>query len=210
MLSWLTANPLFLLTCRLQFRNQLSSFAGHRNGLELSQSPCNPALAKSGRARVVTKRVVNGEGTGVEGVDITIPVYNFSETHYLPTLIVTPQYKADLFRLTGRTNQAPFRGFQPGEVLFLGASGSLRIGFNLKYLILSPLFGAFWVYKIWFRSSFNSSSTGSVSIQSALVYGMSTSTRVLLLTRSRNCRPTVTEHTCAVNPYLPALGISTV
>jgi len=59
--AWLTANPLFPLTCRPPFRNQLSSFEGHRNGLELSQSPPNSALAKCARARVVTKRVVHGE-----------------------------------------------------------------------------------------------------------------------------------------------------
>jgi hypothetical protein len=63
MLAWLTANPLFPLTCRSAFRNQLSSFEGHRNGLELSQSTSNSALAESGRARVVTKRVVHGELT---------------------------------------------------------------------------------------------------------------------------------------------------
>jgi len=62
----------------------------------------------------------------VEGVDITVPVYNFSETHYLADEIVTPAYKANLFALTGKVNGAPFRGFAAGEVLFLGASGSKR------------------------------------------------------------------------------------
>jgi hypothetical protein len=62
----------------------------------------------------------------VEGVDITVPVYNFSETHYIPSAWVTPAYKATLFFLTGKVNANPFRGFAPGEVLFLGASGSKR------------------------------------------------------------------------------------
>jgi hypothetical protein len=62
----------------------------------------------------------------VEGVDITVPVYNFSETHYIPSTSVTPAYKATLFFLTGKVNAGPFRGFAPGEVLFLGASGSKR------------------------------------------------------------------------------------
>jgi hypothetical protein len=62
----------------------------------------------------------------VEGVDITVPVYNFSETHYLSDAAVTPAYKATLFFLTGKVNGGPFRGFQMGEVLFLGASGSKR------------------------------------------------------------------------------------
>lgn len=63
---------------------------------------------------------------GVEGVDITVPQYSFSETHYFPVAFVTEAYKQILFSLTGRTNVATFRGFLPGEVLFLGAGGSRR------------------------------------------------------------------------------------
>ena len=62
----------------------------------------------------------------VEGTDITVPVYNFTETHYLPIATVTGAYKAALFQLTGKVNNAPFKGFATGEVLFLGASGSQR------------------------------------------------------------------------------------
>lgn len=63
---------------------------------------------------------------GVEGIDIAVPVYKFAETHYLPTSIVTPQYKALLSWLTGRVNTIAFKGFQGGEVQFLGAQGSIR------------------------------------------------------------------------------------
>ncbi|MBM4017416.1 MAG: hypothetical protein FJ288_03665 [Planctomycetes bacterium] len=62
----------------------------------------------------------------VEGCDITVPVYNFSETHYFDAAYVTGTYKATLFSLTGKTNNAAFKGFAAGEVLFLGASGSQR------------------------------------------------------------------------------------
>ena len=62
----------------------------------------------------------------VEGVDITVPVYSFSETHYLPDSQVTPAYKGTLFYLTGKVNNASFRGLAAGECLFLGASGSQR------------------------------------------------------------------------------------
>lgn len=62
----------------------------------------------------------------VEGTDITVPIYNFTETHYIPVASVTGAYKAALFALTGRTNTGTFRGFAIGEVLFLGASGSQR------------------------------------------------------------------------------------
>jgi hypothetical protein len=44
--------------------------------------------------------------------------------------VVDQAYKLTLFNLTGRTNNAVFKGFAAGEVLFLGASGSKR-GSNL-------------------------------------------------------------------------------
>jgi hypothetical protein len=62
----------------------------------------------------------------VEGVDITIPVYSFSETHYLDDAFVTPAYYGTLFNLTGKVNDAAFKGLAAGECLFLGASGSKR------------------------------------------------------------------------------------
>jgi hypothetical protein len=63
---------------------------------------------------------------GVEGVDIAVPVYHFSETHFLADAVVTPAYKGTLFALTGKVNNASFKGFAAGESLFLGASGSKR------------------------------------------------------------------------------------
>ena len=62
----------------------------------------------------------------VEGVDITVPVYSFSETHYLDAAVVTPAYKGTLFNLTGKVNSASFKGLAAGECLFIGASGSKR------------------------------------------------------------------------------------
>ncbi len=63
---------------------------------------------------------------GVEGIDITVPVYHFAETHYKPDNQITGAYKGVLFNLTGKVNGDVFRGFAPGEVLFLGASGAKR------------------------------------------------------------------------------------
>jgi len=61
-----------------------------------------------------------------EGVDVTTPIYSFSETHYVDAELVTGEYKGTLFGLTGRVNDAEFRGFAAGEVLFLGATGAKR------------------------------------------------------------------------------------
>jgi len=63
---------------------------------------------------------------GVEGVDVTVPVYQFSETHYLANAVVTTAYKGTLFALTGKVNSGGFKGLAAGECLFLGASGSKR------------------------------------------------------------------------------------
>jgi hypothetical protein len=61
------------------------------------------------------------DGETVNGVDITVPVWNWSETHYLHFINSSAYYN-----LTGKVNADGFRGFQPGEVLFLGASGTRR------------------------------------------------------------------------------------
>jgi len=62
----------------------------------------------------------------VEGVDITVPVYSFSETHYLPDSVVTLAYRGTVFNLTGKVNAGGFKGLAAGECLFLGATGSRR------------------------------------------------------------------------------------
>lgn len=73
------------------------------------------------------KGAIGVSADGVEGVDITVPVFNFTETHYKPDDEMTQSYRAVLFELTGKVNSDSFKGFQPGEVLFLGASGSKRV-----------------------------------------------------------------------------------
>ncbi len=72
------------------------------------------------------KGAIGVNNDSVAGVDITIPVYNFSETHHFPKTVITPAYKLILFALTGNVNGFLFKGFAPGEVLFLGATGSQR------------------------------------------------------------------------------------
>ena len=62
----------------------------------------------------------------VEGTDVTLPTYAFSETYTFPLAAVNETYRATLFQLTGTVNDATFRGLERGECLFLGASGSRR------------------------------------------------------------------------------------
>ena len=72
------------------------------------------------------KGAIGVTNDSVEGVDITVPVYSFSETHYLADAFVTPAYRGTLFALTGKVNSAAFKGLAAGECLFLGAAGSKR------------------------------------------------------------------------------------
>jgi hypothetical protein len=62
----------------------------------------------------------------VEGVDIVVPVYQFTETHVFADAAVTDIFKTTLMFMTGRVNSDAFRGFAAGSVLFLGAAGSRR------------------------------------------------------------------------------------
>ncbi len=68
---------------------------------------------------------VDNEGN-VNGVDVTMPVLNFTETHTMNGSRVSTSYKKSVAALTGTVNSSSFRGFSAGEVLFLGASGTKR------------------------------------------------------------------------------------
>jgi hypothetical protein len=66
------------------------------------------------------------DGEAVAGVDIVQPVSNFAETHYLKDARFTTAYKKSVAQITGTMNNGSFRGYESGEVLFLGASGTKR------------------------------------------------------------------------------------
>jgi len=66
------------------------------------------------------------DGENVNGIDVTMAVMNFSETHYVKPSRVTTKYKRNISDLTGSVNSGQFKGYPEGEVLFLGASGSRR------------------------------------------------------------------------------------
>ena len=62
----------------------------------------------------------------VQGVDIVVPGYAWSESYVLLNTTVTQAYRVQLARMTGKTNDDTFRGFDAGEVLFLGARGQVH------------------------------------------------------------------------------------
>ena len=64
-----------------------------------------------------------------QGVEIVVPRFEFSETHYVPSSTFPGSGNAGILALhnaTGKTNSGTFRGFSAQSVLFLGASGAKR------------------------------------------------------------------------------------
>lgn len=84
------------------------------------------SYAPSGETAPNYRGAIGVTDSGIEGTDITAPLYNFEERHHLAASAIDAAYKATVFSLTGGVNNAAFKGFAAGEVLFLGASGSIR------------------------------------------------------------------------------------
>ena len=64
------------------------------------------------------------DGNGVNGVDIVVPQLQWQESYDVPNGYVTSAWIRGVAGVTGTTNNAGFRGFEAGEVLFVGCSGS--------------------------------------------------------------------------------------
>lgn len=62
----------------------------------------------------------------VEGAEIPGRSYQFTETYRFADGLITPTYRSNLFQLTGRFNNATFKGFSSGECLLMGVTGSKR------------------------------------------------------------------------------------
>lgn len=72
----------------------------------------------------------------IDGVDIVVPVFSFSETHWKVAEDVDDAYMMTVMELTGKVNDNTFRGFAAGEVLFLGAEldqRKVRGDYEIKY-----------------------------------------------------------------------------
>jgi hypothetical protein len=90
------------------------------------------------------------DANGVNGVDIVAPQLQWQESYEVPNAYVTSNYIKSLAMVTGTTNNASFRSFAAGEVLFVGCSGSQewddqkgRGPWSLSYrFIASPNAGA--------------------------------------------------------------------
>ncbi|MGD9126795.1 MAG: hypothetical protein PVH19_05390 [Planctomycetia bacterium] len=78
---------------------------------------------------------------GIEGVDVVSPNCSYSESHYKILGVFTAAYANTLALMTGTVNNAPFRAWAAGEVLFAGATmqSQDRNGVTIEYdFLLSP------------------------------------------------------------------------
>lgn len=68
---------------------------------------------------------------GPEGVEIYVPTFKYQETRSIPAAYVTEDYIRLIKLLTGKANSEPFRIFNAGECLFIGATMNYRSGTDL-------------------------------------------------------------------------------
>lgn len=85
------------------------------------------------------KGAINVTRDGIEGTDILMPHLSFSETVVKPVAFVTHTYIRTLKSLVGKYNQASWKGFDAGTVLFVGAAGGRRgqNDYSLTYRFLN-------------------------------------------------------------------------
>jgi len=93
------------------------------------------AYAPPGMTPPNFQSAIGFDGERIQGVDIGVPVFSFSETHTFTSSEIDESYKIAVYNLTNCVNNAAFRGLAAGECLFLGASGSQRYGgeWNITY-----------------------------------------------------------------------------
>ena len=66
----------------------------------------------------------------VEGLDVKAPAFSWSQSQNYSLSTVNANFKQMLAAYTSCVNSAAFRGYDPGEVMFDGASGSLQTRYN--------------------------------------------------------------------------------
>lgn len=84
--------------------------------------------ARAGQTAPNFMGAIGVSANSVDGVDIVVPVYNFSIVKYEGAAAINDTYKNTLYNLTGTVNGGSWKGYAAGEVLFRGAAGSMRKG----------------------------------------------------------------------------------
>lgn len=80
---------------------------------------------------------INVQGDQVNGVDRIVPIFNWTETWNFPSAYIVDDYVATLYELTGTINNADWRIFEFGEVLFMGARCEMTRGATMTAITFS-------------------------------------------------------------------------
>lgn len=114
-----------------EYAGYLTSFSttGQTENVQLALSQTATSLVTAFAAPDFGRNInVDGDNTP-QGVDIVVPKFEWSETHYIQNAIIPGSGNTWLeliHRSTGKTNASTFRGFAAGAVLFMGANGAKR------------------------------------------------------------------------------------
>jgi len=71
---------------------------------------------------------INATLDGADGVDVEFPGMEWSETHYFDAADIDAAFKANIYALTKKVNDATFKGFAAYTTQFRGARGGGKIG----------------------------------------------------------------------------------
>jgi hypothetical protein len=83
--------------------------------------------APAGKTAPDFKGAVGVTEDSVEGCEIIVPQFKWSETHQLDAAVATWEYSQTLYNLTGKTNIKEFRGFGIKQVLFSRACHTVHV-----------------------------------------------------------------------------------
>jgi hypothetical protein len=92
--------------------------------VKVTQSLATTSYAANGDTAPDFKGAIGvGKNGDVNGIDVPAPALSFSYTYRMPLASLTLAYVQTLKSMTGKVNNAPWRNFAAGELLFLGARG---------------------------------------------------------------------------------------
>jgi len=121
---WDVTVPYEKLTCDPVSAGQPRySFDATGGTQRIYQSIATQAYAAPGKTAPDFQGAIGVTKDSVEGVDIHVPGFSWTETWPIPAAMISTAYLRLLSELKGHWNNAPWRGWYAGEVLFLGATG---------------------------------------------------------------------------------------
>lgn len=116
--SWASRSP-------PQENDNVYSFDTTGGTEKITQSKATVSVSvPSGLSTPDFKGCIGWDGKNVNGCEIVVPAFRWEEKVYLADARVTNAYRITCHNLTGKVNDAEFRGFPAGDVLFLGVRGS--------------------------------------------------------------------------------------